>query len=68
MSEKEHKCCGGHGGHEGCCGGHNHEGHEGCCGGHRLIGCNGIRVSCGQLLGLMFLSKLASRMLLYPSM
>ena len=32
MSEKEHKCCGGHGGHEGCCGGHNHEGHEGCCG------------------------------------
>lgn len=34
MSEKEHKCCGGHGGHEGCCGGHHHEGHEGCCGGH----------------------------------
>lgn len=29
MSEKEHKCCGGH---EGCCGGH--DGHEGCCGGH----------------------------------
>lgn len=32
MSEKEHKCCGGHHSHEGCCGGHHS--HEGCCGGH----------------------------------